>query len=475
MRNRLISVSTIVFGAFGVIIVNLIPLIGIAAGELNLRAILLIYWIEAVTTVLIAATKSLFAEQGSPGLQAKMEPLHELRAKRGGFQLFHGWPPIYPRNIPFALTILGFWISVGAPPSVLYLWFGHPEFIFSVDMLLSIGALVGMQIFEFMTEYIGENEYTDVSAQAIVQTPAQFSAVVLSVGVLSTAGDSVTGGGLVFAIIIMKTIISVRRFYAEHAETSILAGLPDFIHQLISRVFEMSRSDEDEIEPQPEVTLPDAEVNARVSTDRRAVLLGSIWTIIFGLFNRFGVGSLVVPAVAVIIGDPLLIGVAMTIPLAVFGAQVLSFYLRYGTIEYQRRGDSIVAYDTVLDAPQWIAPVHTAEFEVKNAVSDRLLDTGTLDITAEKIDRDIQFGPVSNIETAVETLDLPVNQTDRPDRDLAVMGAATALALSFLVVPIGMYFSEKVAPLTAIGFTIAVSPFLFIPVGLLIHAGLSRI
>jgi len=119
--------------------------------------------------------------------------------------------------------------------------------------------------------------------------------------------------------------------------------------------------------------------------------------------------------------------------------------------------------------------VHTAEFEVKNAVSDRLLDTGTLDITAEKIDRDIQFGPVSNIETAVETLDLPVNQTDRPDRDLAVMGAATALALSFLVVPIGMYFSEKVAPLTAIGFTIAVSPFLFIPVGLLIHAGLSRI
>jgi hypothetical protein len=52
-----------------------------------------------------------------------------------------------------------------------------------------------MQVFEFMTEYIGENEYTDVSAQAIVQTPAQFSAVVLSVGVLSTAGDSVTGGG----------------------------------------------------------------------------------------------------------------------------------------------------------------------------------------------------------------------------------------------------------------------------------------
>ncbi|ERG97587.1 MAG: hypothetical protein J07HQX50_01614, partial [Haloquadratum sp. J07HQX50] len=195
MRNRLISVSTIVFGAFGVMIVNLIPLIGVAADEWNLRAILLIYWVEAVTTVLIAATKSLFAEQGSPGLQTKMEPLHELRAKRGGFQLFHGWPLIYPRNIPFALTILGFWISVGAPPSVLYLWFRRPEFIFSVDILLSIGALVGMQVFEFITEYIGENEYVDVSAQAIIQTPAQFSAVVLSVGILSTAGDSVTGEG----------------------------------------------------------------------------------------------------------------------------------------------------------------------------------------------------------------------------------------------------------------------------------------
>jgi hypothetical protein len=475
MRNRLLSVSTIVFGGLGVLIVNLLPLIGIAVGEWNLRAILLIYWVEAVMTVLIAATKSLFAEQGSPGLQTKMEPLHELRAKRGGLQLFNGWPPIYPRNIPFALTILGFWISVGAPLSVLFLWFGGPESIFSVDILLSIAALVGMQVFEFITEYIGDNEYVDVSAQAIVQTPAQFSAVVVSVGILSTAGDSATGGVLVFLIVIIKTIISVRRFYAEHVETSILAGLPDFIRQQIPRVFEMSRSDEDEIEPQPELTLPDAEVSARVSTDRRAVLLGSIWTIILGVFNRFGVGSLVVPAVAVIIGDPLLIGVAMMIPLAVFGAQVLSFYLRYGTIEYQRRGESIVAYDTVLDAPQWIAPVHTAEFEVKNAVSDRLLDTGTLDITVDKIDRDIQFGPVSNIDTAVETLDLPVTQTDRPDRDLAVMGAATALALSFLVVPIGMYFSEKVAATTAIGFTVVAGPFLFIPVGLLIYAGLSRI
>ncbi|ERG93752.1 DUF6498-containing protein [Haloquadratum walsbyi] len=475
MRNRLLSVSTIVFGGLGVLIVNLLPLIGIVVGEWNLRAILLIYWVEAVMTVLIAATKSLFAEQGSPGLQTKMEPLHELRAKRGGLQLFNRWPPIYPRNIPFALTILGLWISVGAPLSVLFLWFGGPESIFSVDILLSIAALVGMQVFEFITEYIGDNEYVDVSAQAIIQTPAQFSAVVLSVGILSTAGDSATGGVLVFLIVIIKAIISVRRFYAEHVETSILGGLPDFSRQQITRVFEMSRSDEDKIEPQPELTLPDAEVSARVSTDRRAVLLGSISTIILGVFNRFGVGSLVVPAVAVIIGDPLLIGVAMIIPLAVFGAQVLSFYFRYGTIEYQRRGESIVAYDTVLDAPQWIAPVQTAEFEVKNAVSDRLLDTGTLDITVEKIDRDIQFGPVSNIDTAVETLDLPVTQTDRPDRDLAVMGAATALALSFLVVPIGMYVSEKVAATTAIVFTVVAGPFLFIPVGLLIYAGLSRI
>ncbi|ERG93882.1 DUF6498-containing protein [Haloquadratum walsbyi] len=55
MRNRFLSVSTIVFGGLGVLIVNLLPLIGIAAGELNLRAILLIYWVEAVMTVLIAA------------------------------------------------------------------------------------------------------------------------------------------------------------------------------------------------------------------------------------------------------------------------------------------------------------------------------------------------------------------------------------------------------------------------------------
>jgi hypothetical protein len=37
-----------------------------------------LYWIEGLVTVLLAAAKALFAERGSPGLPA-IEPLHELR------------------------------------------------------------------------------------------------------------------------------------------------------------------------------------------------------------------------------------------------------------------------------------------------------------------------------------------------------------------------------------------------------------
>ncbi|WP_231727969.1 DUF6498-containing protein, partial [Haloferax profundi] len=99
---------------------NLLPLVGVVALDWSLWSLLVVYWVEAFSTVVLAAVKVLFAERGSPGISGQIEPLHELREKRGGWRVQKSWPPVYPRNIPFALSMLGVWSVTVLPLSLLY-------------------------------------------------------------------------------------------------------------------------------------------------------------------------------------------------------------------------------------------------------------------------------------------------------------------------------------------------------------------
>ena len=83
--------------------------------------------------------------------------------------------------------------------------------------------------------------------------------------------------------------------------------------------------------------------------------------------------------------------------------------MRYGTIEYRRYEKQLVAYDTALGAVQWTAPMESATFSIRNAVPDRLLDTGTLEVPGtDPDDRDARVGPVADLDATTETLELPV-------------------------------------------------------------------
>ncbi|MDS0297892.1 DUF6498-containing protein [Halogeometricum sp. S1BR25-6] len=112
------------------------PLVGVAVWEWDLSSLLVLYWVEAFVTVLVAAAKALLAERGSPSLASGPEPLHELREKRGGWRIRPGWPPVYPRNVPVAASILGFWVVFVLPMSLL-LW---PS---SVESVPSAGLAAG--------------------------------------------------------------------------------------------------------------------------------------------------------------------------------------------------------------------------------------------------------------------------------------------------------------------------------------------
>jgi hypothetical protein len=450
----------------GLVVANCIPLVGVTVWNWDLWLLLVVYTAEAACSVLLAATKALFAEQGSPGRPGQHEPLHELREKRGGFQVHSDWPPIYPRNIPFALMVLGVWFGFIGPIVSIYVLTVGPPIQISLGLTVSIVALLLSQAEEFVVEYIGTSEYRDVSAQELIRTPAQLSLVLLFVGFFTLGGSRAGRITLLTGLVVGKTLSSLYRFYTDHiGESSLSVGHDLSDHRPTS-------------EPPPELTMPDEAVEASVVVDEKSVILGSLSAIGFALVSRFTLFVASAFVIALQIGNPVWIGLLSIVILCIAGSHMLSFYLRYGTIEYQRRGAFLVAYDRVLESPQWIAKVGPeTEFSVINAIVDRLRGTGRLRIDGiDSVDQgSVQFGPLSDLDRAIDTLDLPVHQTDRPEQDLTTIAAAGGLVLFFLAVPTGLFFAPGVDSGTVYASLVIVGPFAVIHTGILLYVALSRI
>jgi|AntRauMinimDraft_4_1070384.scaffolds.fasta_scaffold02736_2 hypothetical protein len=445
---------------------NLVPLVGVVAWGWDLWALLVIYWMEAFSTVLLGVVKALFAERGSPDVVGQIEPLHELREKRGGWHPRPEWPPIYPRNIPFGLSMLGTWALSVIPPSALYWVSIHRPAVLSTNFLLGIGVLVLAHGTEFFVDYLGRQEYTNVSAREILRTPAQLTLIVMLLAMLGAAGGQEVGFALLVGFVGAKTILALSQVTTGRLGTT--------IHRLVERLGE----DDDLSRSQPELDLPTETVQARVTVSSQSVLLGGLSAVGLGFANRIGILVVMGLIAAVSAGNIVWIAVGLGVILLIIAVRLLSYYLRYGTIEYQRRDDMLVAYDTLLEAPQWVVPVRSgARFSIQNAIPDRIFGTGTLTISGgDTAARDeIQFGPVTDLDRAIETLGLPVRREERPARNPAVIAASVGLILCFGVIPIGLLFTSKVSQTEAVGILAVFGPFFLIPIGALLWAALSRI
>ena len=460
------SKSTQWLGLLAVVAGNLLPLVGVAIWEWSLASLLVIYWLEALTTALLAAIKALFAKQGSPELPG-VQPLADLRAKRGGLRL-NGWPPIYPRNVPFAVSILSVWCVTVLPVSLLAWLSLDLAPTLSGGLLVAVAALVASHLADFRFDYIGAERYADVSARGLTRTPAQHVLVLLCL-LPFVAGEAASGVVLLAGIVLAKTTAEGYRFYVDHMGRPLVA-VTDWLKQ--SALIETEPLQE----PPPELALPDAAVDGHVETDTVAVVLGSVTNVILGLVSRGGILLASVIVFGIAIGSPLVVGAAAAILLAIVAVAVLSRWLRFGTIEYQRRDHEIVAYDRLLAEPQWVAPVYGGDIEVKNAIPDRLLGTGTLTLSTTTDDRETAtLGPVPDLDAAVDELGLPVSQPRRPETEYSVVAAAGGLLVVFAVVPMSVLTVGDLDGGTAVAVIVIAAPVCASVGGVLVWAGLSRI
>ncbi|MFO7833745.1 MAG: DUF6498-containing protein [Halohasta sp.] len=420
-----------VAGFVPMLFANLIPLVGVAIFGWEPSTVVVIYTLELLLSFPLAGVKALFAQQPPP--TDREEGLYtlsgsELVEKRGRVEVVDWLPPVYPRNVPFAAAVGGAaaWcgLLIGV---VLSQTIPLADVIARPEVVASVSALFVGQSVEVWRDYLRGGRYETVSPYTVIETPGR-QAFFLVFVLFVIPGISVSVD-LVFGVFVgLKLLVEWSAFRASHGEGGQLSGW-------------LSVPDEPAESPdRPPV--PDSEPVARVPTDRTS----TGWTaVLYALANvaptYAGWFAIVWLAVIAILGEALSEATVAASAVAVIGLFVAAvglkaatYYLRYGTVEYRRYDDMLVAYDTWLDEPQWSTPISVLrDVEVvADRLPDRLRGTRTVSLTTGWGDdeRTRQLGPVADPDALSEAFELPVGSTDLEPlkrRGVAVMGLAVGL------------------------------------------------
>ncbi|SEQ34985.1 DUF6498-containing protein [Natrinema salaciae] len=443
---------------------NLLPLVGVLAFGWDAAILVTVYVLEMFLTFPLTAAKALFAQQPPKTDDEDPNVSDELKQRRGSVELVSWLPPIYPRNVPFVSTVLlGFaWVSVfGA--SVLSEVIPVEDVLLRSEVVMSVVALVAATSADVWRDYLRGGRYETVSAYEVVQTHVGQTFFLVVVLMVVVSPDDVGGVALLAGFVFGKLLVDWATFRAAHGEPGRLLG--------------WLAGPNDPTKPVDPPMVPEGGPDVRISTDDTAVLYTAAHHTLFGavFFAPWILISLVV-SLAVFTGDdtPLAVvvgtGVAFAFLLLLQPAmEFVKIVLRYGPLEYRRYEDRLVAYDTLVDEPQWsVLPdeVRDATVVVDN-LPDHLLGTRTFAVTMgwgdDEFERDL--GPVSDSDAFVSAFEIPVRtmELDPIDRRLAwaavVLGVGLAGALILTFRP-----WASVIALVPVTFLLPFS--LFVPLGL---------
>ena len=417
-----------VVGFVPVLLANLVPLVGVIRFGWEPSTVVVIYALEVLWSFPLAGAKALFAQRPPRTDRESIYDLSEaiLTGKRGSLKPVGWLPPVYLRNVPFAFAVAGgagwFGVFIGlvlGPEIPLVTVASRPE------VVVSVAALLVGQLAEIGRDYIGDGRYETVSPFTVVETPArQAFFLTILLFTVPAVGESVDLA--VGAFVVGKLLIEWSAFRATHGSEGRFTAW-------------LSGPDTPTEDPEPPL-VPDTAPSAVVSTDDRAVWATAVGhtltTVVPTYLKPFAIVWLV--GIGVVGWSGRSGGAVTALSLAVFGlfvaalvAKTVAYYLRYGSLEYRRYDDHLVAFDTWLDEPQWSTPIEVLRNVeiVGDRLADRLLGTRTVSLTTgwgdSEADRNV--GPVDDPDALLASFDLPIQSAALPpvDRRLAA-GAAVA-------------------------------------------------
>jgi len=430
------------FGIGSILLANLLPLGGVLWLGWDPSTLVVIYGLELLFTFPLAGLKALFAQQPSRSDtddgSSVVSVSHELTEIRGSVRLVSWLPPIYPRNLPFAAALvngsLWFLIMFGV---VLSSVGPVGDVLTRTEVLVSVFALVVAQSVETWREYLREG-YKTASAYSVIETPAR-QAFFLTFVLVVTPGIGAVGiEGILGVIVVVKLLTEWSTYRATTGDTG---RLTDWL----------AGPEPTDLDRDP-VDIPDTDPEARIATDGRAALYTGVFDV-FGRLAPFAAVPFIFGwSIAMIMlgdGTPAVVGLAVSALIVVsfigyLAARVLMVYLQYGSMEYRRYGDQLVAYDTLLCEPQWSTPISTLRDVqiVPDRLADRLVGTRTVVLTTGWGDHERRryLGPTAAVDELIEAFELPVRKIDLEplDRRPAAVIIAALSGFVTLVVLLGV-------------------------------------
>ncbi|QCW03726.1 DUF6498-containing protein [Natrinema pallidum] len=320
---------------------TLSPAVGIGWFGWDLLPLLVVYWLEAVVYVGRCSLESLFAVRPvDDDYYGLFLPLERLREKRGSVRVVEWLPPVFPRNVPFALN--GGWLlfALGTLGALIML-FARPPGTLERGTLVGIGgatALVVGRHAATLLESIRSDRYNAWTALSPFSRRRWLAVVIVAflVPIVGLGADRI-GLGLTATVAL---ILATKLWY-------------DFL--------DLRTPDDRPTDPQRDETaidVPETAPLAVVHTDGRGIALDAL---VLGAMLALlpPVGFVILfSSVAVGLWLGLPAGVA-TVVLLVAARAVLELpiaSLRDGAVEYRVYDAAVIAYDTTLDAPQWRLP-----------------------------------------------------------------------------------------------------------------------
>lgn len=400
-------------GFGSILLANLLPLAGVFWFGWDGSTLVVIYGLELLCTFLLAGLKALFAQRPprtDHDESGVISVSHELIETRGSVELVSWLPPIYPRNLPFATAVVNsaFWFLFMAGAALSSV-FTVGDVLARPEVLVSALALVVAQSVDTWGEYLREG-YKTASPYSVIETPGR-QAFFLAFVLMVTPGIGVVGVEGLLAVIVGVKLL---------AEWSAYRGTTDGTGRLTEWLAgpTPNRTDADPI------AVSNGTPEARISTDGRAVLYTGAFDVL-GTHAPFAVlpfaFGLLFAMTFLGDGAPTAVVVAISLGFAVsfvgyLALRVLMSYLQYGSLEYRRYGDQIVAYNTLLAEPQWSTSISTLRSVevVPDRLADRLLGTRTVAVTTSWGDSETRryLGPTADPDGLVSAFELPLHTTD---------------------------------------------------------------
>jgi hypothetical protein len=343
-------------GEMRAVLTNVVPVLGVAVLGWSAGALLVVYWVEAGVALACGMIKGPFAQRDPEDMTAGQQTVRDTYIPlsswddKSGYVSIGPLPPIYPRNISTMLTsaavTLIFWPIAGA----LVIAAVGAEFPIGTVLLAVVGVIAGQTV--GLVNYFRNDRYVENNVVSAMSRRYTIGILVLGVGGVFAISRASPPSVLFLVVAVGKLLADLAIARAEASNDP----LTDW--------------DEETLAEQ----IPTEEPTAVFETDRQNLLLRAAGMAPFFIFIPpyifVGVAAVLAGLFGGIVAGVAVFALGMVIAIL---SLVVRIDVERGHLEYHVYPDRIVAYDRLLDAPQWsVDRTKIEETDIKPSRRDRI-------------------------------------------------------------------------------------------------------